>query len=88
MSACTAATRVVCHLDESNPGPSFQTHLKLGLETAVLIGPEGDFAPSEIAQAQDAGFTAVTLGAARLRTETAALAAVHIFALTNPEPHA
>ena len=88
VASCTAATRVVCHLDESNPGPAFQSHLQPGLETAVLIGPEGDFAPSEIAHAQDAGFTAVTLGAARLRTETAGLAAVHIFALTNPEPHA
>lgn len=88
VASCNAATRVVCHLDESNPGASFQSHLQPDHETAVLIGPEGDFAPSEIALAQDAGFTALTLGAARLRTETAALAAVHIFALTNPEPHA
>lgn len=88
ISSCTAPNRVVCHLDESNPGPALQSHLQPGLETAVLIGPEGDFSPEEIAGAQSAGFVPVTLGAARLRTETAALAAVHIFALTNPEPHA
>lgn len=41
----------------------------------VLIGPEGDFAESEIQQAVAAGFQMVTLGTNRLRTETAALTA-------------
>lgn len=41
----------------------------------VLIGPEGDFTREEIAMAQGCGFAPVTLGAARLRTETAALVA-------------
>ena len=42
----------------------------------VLIGPEGDFTPQEIALALAKGIRPVTLGASRLRTETAALAAV------------
>ena len=41
----------------------------------VLIGPEGDFTPAEIALAKEKGFEPVTLGEARLRTETAAIAA-------------
>lgn len=41
----------------------------------VLIGPEGDFAPKEIEDAQKTGFKAITLGKSRLRTETAALEA-------------
>jgi len=41
----------------------------------ILIGPEGDFTPSELALAQEAGYSAISLGEARLRTETAALAA-------------
>lgn len=41
----------------------------------VLIGPEGDFSPQEIQIALDAGFTPITLGNTRLRTETAGLAA-------------
>lgn len=41
----------------------------------VLIGPEGDFTPAEAAQLTVAGFGPVGLGEARLRTETAALAA-------------
>ena len=39
----------------------------------VLIGPEGDFSPKEVAAAMRAGFKPVHLGSSRLRTETAAL---------------
>ena len=42
----------------------------------ILIGPEGDFTPAEIALALGRGIRPVTLGASTLRTETAALAAV------------
>jgi 16S rRNA (uracil1498-N3)-methyltransferase len=42
----------------------------------LLIGPEGGFAPAEVAAAQAAGMTAVRLGPRVLRTETAALAAL------------
>jgi len=42
----------------------------------LLIGPEGGFAPDEIARAQRAGMTSVRLGPRVLRTETAALAAL------------
>jgi len=41
----------------------------------ILIGPEGDFSPSEIDSALQSGFKPLTLGNTRLRTETAALAA-------------
>lgn len=37
-----------------------------------LIGPEGDFSSEEIAAAMEAGFTPLSLGPSRLRTETAA----------------
>ena len=47
-----------------------------GTDATVLIGPEGDFSPREIAAALAAGFLPVTLGDSRLRTETAALYAV------------
>lgn len=39
----------------------------------ILIGPEGDFSESEVQQALEQGYIAVTLGTNRLRTETAAL---------------
>jgi len=42
----------------------------------ILIGPEGDFSPDEVAQAQNQGFQSIHLGISRLRTETAGVAAV------------
>ena len=42
----------------------------------VLIGPEGGFSATEIAQAQAAGFGVASLGPRRLKVETAALAAL------------
>lgn len=49
----------------------------------VLIGPEGDFSEKEIQQAVAAGFRMVTLGANRLRTETAALTACQLLNFLN-----
>jgi 16S rRNA (uracil1498-N3)-methyltransferase len=75
-------------ITEIDPSATFIAHLEAGERTAlaqvvgaaprccVLIGPEGDFSPSEIELALSRGVRPVTLGASRLRTETAALAAV------------
>lgn len=55
--------------------------LRPGCDTAVLIGPEGDFSPEEVDDAISLGYLPVTMGDNRLRTETAALVAadtVHI----------
>jgi 16S rRNA (uracil1498-N3)-methyltransferase len=48
--------------------------------TALLVGPEGGFAPLEIAAARGAGFVAVGLGRLILRVETAAIVAVALVA--------
>ena len=45
--------------------------------TIILIGPEGDFSPSEIEMALQNQFKAVSLGTSRLRTETAGIVAAH-----------
>ena len=42
-------------------------------EMILLIGPEGDFSPEEIALARESGYVEVKLGDRRLRTETAGL---------------
>jgi len=42
--------------------------------THIFIGPEGDFTPAEVEQSVQNGFTAISLGESRLRTETAGLA--------------
>ena len=47
----------------------------------VLIGSEGDFSVDEVRAAHAHGFRSVSLGTSRLRTETAALTAVHLMRL-------
>lgn len=49
----------------------------------VMIGPEGDFSVDEVNAAVKAGFRPVSLGESRLRTETAALVAVHLMWLAK-----
>jgi 16S rRNA (uracil1498-N3)-methyltransferase len=49
--------------------------------TLILIGPEGDFTKKEVEMAMQNGFQSVSLGTARLRTETAAIVACHTFNL-------
>ena len=47
----------------------------------VLIGPEGDFSPLEVALAKRAGFIPVSLGDLVLRVETAAIAVASFISL-------
>lgn len=54
-----------------------------GDDVLILIGPEGDFSPEEINFAVQNGFAEISLGASRLRTETAALDAVIEVAVLN-----
>lgn len=67
-----------CFEDETAPRRSIQEVLRdfHGSEIIVMIGPEGDFSKEEARMALEAGFIPVHLGESRLRTETAALAAV------------
>lgn len=74
--------KFIAHCRDEN-----DAHLKLqykkGNSVTILIGPEGDFTESEIELALQNGFKPVTLGAKRLRTETAALVAGHTIRLIN-----
>lgn len=61
--------------------PLLSTACRKDENILILIGPEGDFSPEEVALAKEKGFQPVSLGSGRLRTETAALTAcltVHI----------
>ena len=51
----------------------------------ILIGPEGDFSIEEIKQASAKQFKAISLGATRLRTETAGLLACSMVAFHKDE---
>ncbi|AWM32460.1 RsmE family RNA methyltransferase [Hymenobacter nivis] len=75
VAAAEAATTFIAHLEEGERTALAQV-AAAGPGCCVLIGPEGDFTPEEIALALGRGIRPVTLGPSRLRTETAALAAV------------
>lgn len=82
-------------MSHTNESQKFVAHLEAGekkhLKDAampkgkycILIGPEGDFSPSEIEFAIKNKFIPVTLGDSRLRTETAGIVACHILNLIN-----
>jgi 16S rRNA (uracil1498-N3)-methyltransferase len=67
-----------CFEDERAPRRSIKDVLAEynGDEIIILIGPEGDFSRAEAELGLSRGFIPVHLGDSRLRTETAALAAV------------
>jgi len=72
--------RFICHCYEGEK-PHLKDVLIKGKDTIVMIGPEGDFSIEEVQMALEYGFRPVTLGKSRLRTETAALVAVHLMQL-------
>lgn len=76
-------TRLIAHCEEEAERLFMGDLIGKGDDVVVLIGPEGDFSPEEIILARKMGFKEVTLGNARLRTETAALAATLFTAFVN-----
>jgi 16S rRNA (uracil1498-N3)-methyltransferase len=77
-----AAQRFIAYLDEEKKAYLAKAATPGG-DYCVLIGPEGDFSPKEVSFARQYGFEPVSLGNSRLRTETAAMAACHIFNIVN-----
>ncbi len=74
--------KFIAHCEEADK--KLLKQLYLPRENAlVMIGPEGDFSPEEIALALREGFEPVSLGESRLRTETAALVACHTIHVLN-----
>lgn len=64
--------RFIAYVEEQQPDLLADIY-ESGKETIILIGPEGDFSKKELTIAAESGFKTISLGAARLRTETAAL---------------
>lgn len=74
-----AGLKFIAHCYEEIPSVDFFDTASKEKEQAssdgitVLIGPEGDFSIDEVREAMKYGFTPISLGKSRLRTETAAL---------------
>lgn len=74
-----ASQKFIAYCDPSIPRRDLCSLYRPCESAAILIGPEGDFSQPEIAIALDAGYSPVTLGDNRLRTETAAVYACSAF---------
>ncbi|WP_046744860.1 16S rRNA (uracil(1498)-N(3))-methyltransferase [Kordia zhangzhouensis] len=72
----------IAHCEETHK-KSLKQVLQPNKDVTILIGPEGDFSPTEIESAIAKNYIPVTLGDTRLRTETAAIVACHSVAFMN-----
>ena len=77
MATAAQPQKLVAHCQESEFKKSL-TSFATATNCIILIGPEGDFTPSEIEATMLQGFVPVSLGETRLRTETAALVGVAV----------
>lgn len=78
----TQASRYIAHCEDVEKVQlgTIKDTLK---DICFLIGPEGDFSPTEIKDALQSGFKPVSLGAKRLRTETAGIYVCMAFSLKD-----
>ena len=75
--------KFIAHCIDDKDKLSLSKVLKPGTETILLIGPEGDFTKEEVNLCIEHKFIPVSLGAHRLRTETAAITASAFFNVIN-----
>jgi 16S rRNA (uracil1498-N3)-methyltransferase len=75
-------TKFIAHCADGPKEQLFKSALP-HKNVVVMIGPEGDFSISEIEKALSNGFSGVSLGNSRLRTETAGIVACEIISLVN-----
>ncbi len=75
--------KLIAHCYEEIGKSNLKQVFRKGEDALILIGPEGDFSEIEVKKAIESGFTPISLGESRLRTETAALIACHSIHLLN-----
>lgn len=77
------AQRFICYCADDVERHSLICEARPATDTVILIGPEGDFSPTEARLAIDKGYIPASLGDSRLRTETAALFALQAIHTIN-----
>jgi 16S rRNA (uracil1498-N3)-methyltransferase len=78
----TDLTKLIAHCEEPTEKKNLSI-LQPFNHSTIFIGPEGDFTKSEIELALRYNFTPVSLGEARLRTETAGIVASTLLMLSG-----
>ena len=82
----TEGRKFICHCYEEGERRDFYDAIRETFpseDITVLVGPEGDFSIDEVKRATSNGYQSASLGVARLRTETAGLAAVMMMQLAR-----
>lgn len=74
--------KFIAHCENSEAKIQLHTYQPF-TDSAILIGPEGDFTSGEIALALQNNFIPVALGNTRLRTETAGVVAATLLAMAE-----
>jgi 16S rRNA (uracil1498-N3)-methyltransferase len=77
ISQTDADCKLIAYVPDNRSSDHVFQKVDKNINTLLLIGPEGDFTPGEVALAIRNGFDTVSLGENRLRTETAAVAGCH-----------
>ena len=77
-AAAKTGQHFIAHCEADEQKIHLAQHVGIASQRMMLIGPEGDFSPAEIALAKQKNFVPVSLGDTRLRTETAGLFAATI----------
>lgn len=82
MSASSEGLLFIAHCENSE---RFELKRRVAPDKpiTILIGPEGDFTPTEIKKAIKQGYLPISMGQNRLRTETAAMVACTTVAIIN-----
>lgn len=75
--------KFIAHCHEGEKHSLAEAILPQGTACTLLIGPEGDFSEEEVKTATACGYEPISIGRSRLRTETAALAAVALLNLQH-----
>lgn len=82
ITSAQAAQKFIAHCSDSHRD-LLKSRIVPASDYLMLIGPEGDFSGKEISLALENHYLPVSLGATRLRTETAAVVAAHSAAFIN-----
>jgi len=77
--------KLIAHCNNREALPHLKKVYMAQQNALILIGPEGDFNPEEVKLALENGFQEISLGASRLRTETAALYACAVVNILNEQ---
>ena len=80
--------KFIAHCEKTNRTElAYELQKSENNDILILIGPEGDFSPTEINDALAKDFLPISLGNNRLRTETAAIVACNIVSILKTITH-